>query len=76
VTYGSSGKSGSDDGSDVGLVVDEEVVVVVVVVVVVPLVVVVDDGHATHELGPEIGARETQQLVCEQKWLQTVGGTY
>ena len=34
-------------------------VVVVVAVPVVVVVVVVDDGHAVHELGPEIGAGTT-----------------
>jgi hypothetical protein len=79
VTLGSSGKSGSEDGSGVELgvvvgsdvelvvvvgydvepVVVDVVVVVVAVVVVAVVVVVVDDGHATHELGPEIGAGTT-----------------
>jgi hypothetical protein len=68
-------ESGSEDGSAVGLVVvdeDEEVgyvepvvgdeyedEVVVVVVLVAVVVLVVDVGHATHELGPEIGAGTT-----------------
>lgn len=68
VILGSSGESGSEDGSgvvdDVELVVvdvydAEPVVVDEVVVVVVVAVVVVDVGHATHELGPEIGAGTT-----------------
>jgi hypothetical protein len=54
-------ESGSEDGSAVGLVVvDDEVVVVVVLVAVV--VLVVDVGHATHELGPEIGAGTTIRM--------------
>lgn len=64
VTLGVSGASGSEDGSGVGLVVDEvvsvvAVVVVVVVVVVAVVVVVLDVVHGIHDVESESGAGTT-----------------
>ncbi len=60
VTLGISGASGSEDGSGVGLIVDEEEeVMVVVVVVVVAVVVLLDVVHGIHEVESESGAGTT-----------------